>query len=247
MALLTHEWQSGLSDPERTEDVRLELVACFLLGDFFDHSELAVTSIVDDDVKAPERLMRSRDSGEVSVSIVDIQFDGEQVVAVFVGQVFQRLEPARRRRHLVTAVERCDRPLPAETARSSSDEPVLCHASTLGRSSAGRAGSADRLDPGVLDRHLIVGQTGSVMTIERTLILLRHAKSDWSGSAPDFDRPLAERGRAQAPLAGRWLANHVDRIDLAIVSPAERARETWELASVPARTRAALAIRRPCV
>ncbi|MFF1635637.1 SixA phosphatase family protein [Leifsonia sp. NPDC058248] len=69
------------------------------------------------------------------------------------------------------------------------------------------------------------------MKIERTLILLRHAKSDWSGSAPDIDRPLAERGRAQAPLAGQWLANHADRIDLAIVSPVKRARETWELVS----------------
>lgn len=73
--------------------------------------------------------------------------------------------------------------------------------------------------------------TGSVTTIERTLILLRHAKSDWTGSAPDFDRPLAERGRAQAPLAGQWLANHADRVDLAIVSPAMRARETWALVS----------------
>jgi phosphohistidine phosphatase len=82
----------------------------------------------------------------------------------------------------------------------------------------------------VLSR-LIAGHTGSVTTIERTLILLRHAKSDWSGSAPDIDRPLAERGRAQAPLAGRWLANRADRIDLAIVSPAKRARETWELVS----------------
>ena len=69
------------------------------------------------------------------------------------------------------------------------------------------------------------------MKIERTLILLRHAKSDWSGSAPDIDRPLAERGRAQAPLAGRWLATHAGQIDLAIVSPAQRARETWELVS----------------
>ena len=68
-------------------------------------------------------------------------------------------------------------------------------------------------------------------TTERTLILLRHAKSDWSGSVPDFDRPLAERGRAQAPLAGKWLAKHAGQIDLAIVSPAQRARETWELAS----------------
>jgi phosphohistidine phosphatase len=70
-----------------------------------------------------------------------------------------------------------------------------------------------------------------VTTIERTLILLRHAKSDWSGSVADVDRPLAQRGRAQAPLAGRWLAGHADPIDLAIVSPAHRARETWELAS----------------
>ena len=76
-----------------------------------------------------------------------------------------------------------------------------------------------------------VGHTDTVTTSERTLILLRHAKSDWSGALPDIDRPLAERGTAQAPLAGRWLASHGGVIDLAIVSPAQRARETWELAS----------------
>jgi phosphohistidine phosphatase len=64
-----------------------------------------------------------------------------------------------------------------------------------------------------------------------TLILLRHAKSDWSGGEPDHERPLAARGRRQAPEAGRWLAGHVDRIDLAVVSTAERARSTWSLAS----------------
>jgi len=41
---------------------------------------------------------------------------------------------------------------------------------------------------------------------ERTLILLRHAKSDWSGDETDVARPLAKRGRRQAPDAGRWLA-----------------------------------------
>jgi phosphohistidine phosphatase len=66
---------------------------------------------------------------------------------------------------------------------------------------------------------------------ERTLILLRHAKSDWSGGEADIERPLAKRGRRQAPEAGRWLATHLDSIDLAIVSPATRARSTWELAS----------------
>ena len=66
---------------------------------------------------------------------------------------------------------------------------------------------------------------------ERTLVLLRHAKSDWSGDEADIDRPLARRGRRQAPEAGRWLATNLDTIDLAVVSPANRARSTWELAS----------------
>lgn len=71
-------------------------------------------------------------------------------------------------------------------------------------------------------------QTGW-MAAEHTLVLLRHAKSDWSGGAPDAARPLAKRGRRQAPEAGRWLAEHLDGIDLAVVSPATRARSTWDL------------------
>ena len=66
---------------------------------------------------------------------------------------------------------------------------------------------------------------------ERTLILLRHAKSDWSGDEPDIARPLANRGRRQAPDAGRWLAARTERIDLAVVSPAVRAGSTWDLVS----------------
>lgn len=42
-------------------------------------------------------------------------------------------------------------------------------------------------------------------------------------------RPLARRGRRQAPDSGRWLADNDVRIDHAVVSPAERARATWEL------------------
>ena len=76
---------------------------------------------------------------------------------------------------------------------------------------------------------------------ERTLILLRHAKSDWSTGEADVDRPLAERGRRQAPEAGRWLAANIGRINLAVVSPATRAHSTWEIVAaqldVPPRTR----------
>lgn len=65
----------------------------------------------------------------------------------------------------------------------------------------------------------------------QTLIVLRHAKSDWSGGEPDHDRPLAPRGRRQAPEAGAWLARHAGPIDLALVSTAVRAQQTWALAS----------------
>lgn len=67
------------------------------------------------------------------------------------------------------------------------------------------------------------------MTTERTLVVLRHGKSDWSGGEPDLDRPLADRGRRQVPRAGRWLATRLPGIDLVVVSPAARARATWEL------------------
>ena len=66
---------------------------------------------------------------------------------------------------------------------------------------------------------------------ELTLVLMRHAKSDQSTGEADVDRKLNPRGRRQAPEAGRWLASNVDSIDLAVVSPAYRARETWNLAS----------------
>ena len=74
-------------------------------------------------------------------------------------------------------------------------------------------------------------QTGlvSLEAPVHTLVLLRHGKSDWSGDEPDVARPLAERGRRQVTEAGRWLASGIGRVDLAVVSPAERARQTWQL------------------
>ena len=38
----------------------------------------------------------------------------------------------------------------------------------------------------------------------RQLLLLRHAKSAWP-DVDDHERPLARRGRRDAPVAGRWL------------------------------------------
>jgi phosphohistidine phosphatase len=63
----------------------------------------------------------------------------------------------------------------------------------------------------------------------RQLVLVRHAKA--GEGAVDRDRPLAERGVAEAPAVGRWLAQRQIAPDRVVVSPARRARQTWELAA----------------
>ena len=63
----------------------------------------------------------------------------------------------------------------------------------------------------------------------KTLLLLRHAKSSWDHpSMRDFDRPLADRGKRDAPRMGRALKERGPAPVLIISSPAARARETVE-------------------
>lgn len=65
----------------------------------------------------------------------------------------------------------------------------------------------------------------------RRLVLLRHAKSDWPEGVADADRPLAKRGRRDAPAVGRWLGSSGYAPDAVVCSTALRARQTWELAA----------------
>jgi phosphohistidine phosphatase len=65
----------------------------------------------------------------------------------------------------------------------------------------------------------------------RKLVLLRHAKSAWPDE-PDHERPLARRGRRNAPVMGRWLRTAGHLPDQVLCSTARRARETWQLAEV---------------
>lgn len=61
------------------------------------------------------------------------------------------------------------------------------------------------------------------------LILVRHAKSDWSDPGlSDHDRPLNARGAANAPMMARRLADALgdQRVDRIISSTALRARRT---------------------
>ncbi|MFM2139363.1 MAG: hypothetical protein RJA57_1670 [Bacteroidota bacterium] len=61
----------------------------------------------------------------------------------------------------------------------------------------------------------------------KTLILVRHAKSDWNDpTLDDFDRPLNERGKRDAPVMARRLREKHIRPDRILSSPAKRAART---------------------
>ena len=61
----------------------------------------------------------------------------------------------------------------------------------------------------------------------KTLILVRHAKSSWDDlGLNDFDRPLNDRGKKDAPVMAERLSNKKVEIDAFISSPAKRAART---------------------
>ncbi len=64
----------------------------------------------------------------------------------------------------------------------------------------------------------------------KTVLLIRHAKSSWDSKAKtDFDRPLNERGKIDAPVMAKRLKGKDIIIDAFISSPAKRAKKTAEL------------------
>jgi len=64
----------------------------------------------------------------------------------------------------------------------------------------------------------------------KTLILMRHAKSDWgSDELTDIERPLNDRGRRASSLIGKYLFDQNLVPDLILVSAAVRTRETVHL------------------
>ena len=62
------------------------------------------------------------------------------------------------------------------------------------------------------------------------LILLRHAKSDWSvGDGTDFSRPLAPRGERELPVIASALKPYLAGRISCLCSPAMRTRQTFDI------------------
>ena len=69
----------------------------------------------------------------------------------------------------------------------------------------------------------------------KRLILMRHAKSDWSGGpSSDHDRPLNPRGRKASTALGDWLRAQDIIPDQVLCSSAMRTRETYVRLALPA-------------
>lgn len=64
------------------------------------------------------------------------------------------------------------------------------------------------------------------------LVLLRHAKSSWETPGSDHERPLNERGRTQAPIMGRKIADAGFSPEFVLISDAKRTQETWDFAGL---------------
>jgi phosphohistidine phosphatase len=63
--------------------------------------------------------------------------------------------------------------------------------------------------------------------MSKILLLVRHAKSSWDDpSLSDFERPLNERGKKDAPEMAKRLKSKKLKIDAFVSSPAKRARQT---------------------
>lgn len=71
--------------------------------------------------------------------------------------------------------------------------------------------------------------------MKRRLIVIRHSKA--VAGAFDHERPLSDRGFADAAALGRWLAAEGVVPDRVVVSSARRASQTWEGAEAELETR----------
>lgn len=70
----------------------------------------------------------------------------------------------------------------------------------------------------------------TVNSTGKTLLVIRHAKSSWEpGTLNDFERPLNERGKKDAPAMAQRLKERNISIDAFVASPAKRAKKTAEL------------------
>jgi hypothetical protein len=117
--------RTRLGNPQRAEQVCFQLRPDLGLADFLYHAELSVPGVVHDDVQPAEVVVRQLYRREVGVPVGNVQRDRQDPLSVFGRQVIQAGDVPGHRRDLVAAIQRRDRPLPAEATRRAGNEPGL--------------------------------------------------------------------------------------------------------------------------
>ncbi len=123
--LRAQQRQHGLDYRQGAEEISLEVPAGSLDIGFLDHSDLAISSVADNDVETPKVLKTALDGRGHCRGIGDVERQRQYGIAISANEVGKRLGLAGSRNDLVAAFKRCFGPDPAEAARRASDEPDL--------------------------------------------------------------------------------------------------------------------------
>ncbi|WP_371152065.1 SixA phosphatase family protein [Buchananella felis] len=67
--------------------------------------------------------------------------------------------------------------------------------------------------------------------MSKTLLLVRHAKAEFDSPYGDHERCLTGKGEHAAKKLGKRVSAYVERVDLALVSSAQRTQQTYALMS----------------
>ncbi len=121
--------QDGLTDPERAEQVRVEVPAGLAFRHLLHPADEAVAGVVDDDVQTSEARDPPLDRREDGRAVADVEREHPQGIRVFPGEVLENSRPARGRDDLVPGSEGSFGERATQAAAGASDEPDAGHSS----------------------------------------------------------------------------------------------------------------------
>jgi hypothetical protein len=120
-ALTPHMGEDGTRQRGGREEVELEQEPELLVGGLLDRSHLRATGVVDEHVDAPEVLHRLLHRGSALPRVGDVE--RHDVDTLVLGEVGERLDPARGRDHPLAARQHGVGDRTTEAARAAGDHP----------------------------------------------------------------------------------------------------------------------------
>jgi hypothetical protein len=125
--LQTHHGEGRPREVHHTEEARLDQTAKRSRRNLFERTRVAVASVVDQHVKAPELLHRQAHRGDAFGLIVHVQRRDAHPGSIPLGETFQLIGIPRSRDDLVPGVESRFADNAAKAAGASRDKPNFGH------------------------------------------------------------------------------------------------------------------------